>query len=99
MPPDPNTERRPLFLVTEGLSWSDRATIRLIDTIDRRRGSTRRVWRASLRLAQVVALDHPFNSLRHEVCLHGPCEEIIPDPFSKSGVANCVTKLSSVGSR
>ena len=82
---DRYTERRPLLLVTEDLHWSDRATIQLIDYIARRRGSARLMWLASFRLAEVVALDHPLNPLRHELRLHGLCEEIVLDPFSESG--------------
>jgi DNA-binding winged helix-turn-helix (wHTH) protein len=91
---DRYTERRPLLLVTEDLHWSDRATIQLIDYIARRRGSARLMWLASFRLAEVVALDHPLNSLRHELRLHDLCEEIVLDPFSESEVADYVAERS-----
>ena len=81
---DRYTERRPLLLVTEDLHWSDRATLQLIDYMARRRGSARFMWLASFRLAEVVALDHPLNPLRHELRLHGLCAEIVLDPFSES---------------
>jgi hypothetical protein len=87
---DRYTEHRPLLLVTEDLHWSDRATIQLIDYIARRRGSARLMWLASFRLAEVVALDHPLNPLRHELRLHDLCEEIVLDPFSESEVADYV---------
>ena len=91
---DRYTERRPLLLVTEDLHWSDRATIQLIDYIARRRGSARIMWLASFRLAEVVALDHPLNPLRHELRLHDLCEEIVLDPFSESEVADYVAARS-----
>ena len=91
---DRYTERRPLLLVTEDLHWSDRATIQLIDYIARRRGSARLMWLASFRLAEVVALDHPLNPLRHELRLHDLCEEIVLDPFSESEVADYVAERS-----
>lgn len=91
---DRYTERRPLLLVTEDLHWSDRATIQLIDSIARRRGSGRLMWLASFRLAEVVALDHPLNPLRHELRLHGLCEEIVLDPFSEKEVADYVAARS-----
>ena len=91
---DRYTERTPLLLVTEDLHWSDRATIHLIDSIARRRGSARLMWLASFRLAEVVASDHPLNSLRHELRLHGLCEEIVLDPFSEAEVAEYVAQLS-----
>ena len=91
---DRSGERRPLLLVTEDLHWSDRATIQLIDYIARRRGSARLMWLASFRLAEVVALDHPLNLLRHELRLHDLCEEIVLDPFSESEVADYVAERS-----
>ena len=91
---DRYTERTPLLLVTEDLHWSDRATIHLIDSIARRRGSARLMWLASFRLAEVVASDHPLNSLRHELRLHGLCEEIVLDPFSEAEVAEYLAQRS-----
>ena len=91
---DRYTERRPLLLVTEDLHWSDRGTIQLIDYIARRRGSARLMWLASFRLAEVVALDHPLNPLRHELRLHDLCEEIVLDSFSESEVADYVAERS-----
>ena len=91
---DRYTEHRPLLLVTEDLHWSDRATIQLIDYVARRRGSARLMWLASFRLAEVVALDHPLNPLRHELRLHDLCEEIVLDPFSETEVADYVAQRS-----
>ena len=91
---DRSSERRPLLLVTEDLHWSDRATIQLIDYVARRRGGARLMWLASFRVAEVVALDHPLNSLRHELRLTGLCEEIVLDPFSESEVADYVAQRS-----
>ena len=89
---DRYTEARPLLLVTEDLHWSDRATVQLIDYIARRRGNARLMWLSSFRLAEVIALDHPLNPLRHELRLHGLCEEIVLDPFSESEVAEFVAQ-------
>ncbi|MGZ9060264.1 MAG: AAA family ATPase, partial [Burkholderiaceae bacterium] len=91
---DRYTERRPLLLVTEDLHWSDRATIQLIDYIARRRGSAQLMWLSSFRLAEVVALDHPLNSARHELRLHGLCDEIVLDAFSEREVADYVAAHS-----
>jgi len=84
---DRYTEHRSLLLVTEDLHWSDRATIQLIDYIARRRSGARLMWLASFRLAEVVASEHPLSTLRHELRLHGLCEEIVLDPFSESEIA------------
>lgn len=92
---DRYTERQPLLLVTEDLHWSDRPTIELIDHIARRRGGARLMWLASFRSAEVIALDHPLNSLRRELRLHRLCEEIALDPFSETEIAEYVAQRSS----
>ncbi|MGZ8202923.1 MAG: ATP-binding protein [Burkholderiales bacterium] len=84
------TEDRPLVLVTEDLHWSDAATLQLMDHTARRRGAARLLWLASFRLTEVMAADHPLKSLRHELRLHGLCEEIVLDAFSETEVAEYV---------
>ena len=84
---DRYTEHRPLLLVTEDLHWGDRATIQLIDYIARRRSSARLMWLSSFRLTEVVVSNQPLNAVRHELRLHGLCEEIVLDPFSEAEVA------------
>lgn len=92
---DRYTEQRPLLLVTEDLHWSDRATVQLINYVARRRGGTRLMWLSSFRLAEVVALDHPLSSLRHELRLQRLCEEVVLDPFSETEVADYVALRSA----
>ena len=87
---DRYAERRALLVVIEDLHWSDRSTIHLLDYLARRRGSARLMWLASFRLAEVVAGDHPLNPLRHELRMHGLCEEIVLDPFSETEIADYV---------
>jgi DNA-binding winged helix-turn-helix (wHTH) protein/tetratricopeptide (TPR) repeat protein len=89
---DRYTEGRPLLLVTEDLHWSDRATIQLIDCVARRRGSARLMWLASFRPAEVITLDHPLNPMRHELRMHGLCEEIALDAFSEAEIADYVAQ-------
>ncbi len=91
---DRYTERNPLLLVTEDLHWSDRSTIQLLDYVARRRGGARFMWLASFRLSEVIALDHPLNRLRHELLVHGLCEELVLDPFSENEVAQYVARRS-----
>jgi len=92
---DRYTEQRPLLLVTEDLHWADRSTVQLINYIARRRGRTRLMWLSSFRLAEVVALDHPVNSIRHELRLQRLCEEVVLDPFSETEVAAFVERRSA----
>jgi DNA-binding winged helix-turn-helix (wHTH) protein/tetratricopeptide (TPR) repeat protein len=91
---DRYTERKPLLLLTEDLHWSDPSTVQLIDYIARRHGGAHLMWLGSFRPAEVVALDHPLNALRHELRLHELCEEIALDPFSEAEVAEYVAKRS-----
>lgn len=84
---DRYTERRPLLLVTEDLHWADPSTIQLVDYFARRRLSCRLMWLSSLRLTEIIALDHPLNTLRHELRPQGLCEEIVLDSFSETEVA------------
>ncbi|MHC8367238.1 ATP-binding protein [Pseudomonas sp. ZT5P21] len=92
---DRYTEQRPLMLVTEDLHWSDRATVQLINYMARRRGRARLMWLSSFRLAEVVALEHPLSSLRHELRLQRLCEEVVLDPFSETEVADYVALRSA----
>ena len=83
------TAKHPLLLVIEDLHWSDRATLRLIDHLARRRSSARLMCLASLRLAEALAEeDHPVKALRQELRLHRLVEEIVLDPFSEVEVAD-----------
>lgn len=91
---DRYTESRPLLLVTEDLHWGDRATIQLINYLARRRSRGKLLWLSSFRLAEVIAADHPLNTLRHELHLHGLCEEIVLDSFSEAEVAAYVAERS-----
>jgi DNA-binding winged helix-turn-helix (wHTH) protein/tetratricopeptide (TPR) repeat protein len=96
---DRYTEQRPLLLVTEDLHWSDRATLQLIDHVARRRGRARLMWLSSFRLAEVIALDHPLNPLRHELRQQRLCQEVVLDPFSETEVADYITQHSAVLAR
>jgi DNA-binding winged helix-turn-helix (wHTH) protein/tetratricopeptide (TPR) repeat protein len=84
---DRYTEHRPLLLVTEDLHWGDRATTQLIDYMARRRSSARLMWLSSFRLTEVIVFNESLNALRHELRLHGLCEEIVLDSFSEAEVA------------
>jgi DNA-binding winged helix-turn-helix (wHTH) protein/tetratricopeptide (TPR) repeat protein len=89
---DRYTENRPLLLVTEDLHWSDGATVQLVDCMARRRGGARLLWVASFRPTEIIAADHPLRAVRHELRLHGLCEEIVLDTFSEQEVAEYLAK-------
>jgi DNA-binding winged helix-turn-helix (wHTH) protein/tetratricopeptide (TPR) repeat protein len=81
------TVERPLLLVTEDLSWSDHATVHLINYLARRRGTARLMWIGTFRLAELIAENHPLNALRHELRAHRLCDEILLQPFSERELA------------
>jgi len=87
---DRYSERRPLLLVLEDLHWSDTATVHLLDFIARRRRSARLMCLGSFRISEVVAAEHPVNSLRHELRVHRLSQEIMLDPFSEADVGEFV---------
>ena len=91
---DRYTQDRPLLLVTEDLHWSDCSTVQLIDYFARRRTSTRLLWLASFRPADLVAADHPLHDVRHELRLHGLAEEIFLDTFSELEVSEYLGQRS-----
>lgn len=84
---DRYTELQPLLLITEDLQWADHSTIQLIDYMARRRSRHRLMWLSSFRLTEIIAFDHPLNTIRHELRPTGLCEEILLDAFSESDVA------------
>ena len=88
------TENRPLLLVTEDLHWGDQATVQLIDYMARRRNGSRLLWLASFRLTEIIAADHPLRAVRHELRLHGLCEEVVLDTFSEQEVAEYLAQRS-----
>lgn len=89
---DRYTHDRPLLLVTEDLHCSDRATVQLMDYMARRRGSAHLLWLASFRLTEIIAADHPLNSVRRELRLHGVSKEIVLDAFSEVDVAELLAR-------
>ena len=52
------------------------------------------MWLASFRPAEVIALDHPLNPVRHELRLHGLCERSRSIRSPKTEVADYVAQRS-----
>ena len=67
----------PLVLLLEDLHWSDSATIDLLGMLARRREASRLLVLGTYRPADVAAATaHPLNWVKHELQLHGHCDEI-----------------------
>lgn len=79
-------EAEPLLLVLEDLHWSDASTVQLLGHLARRRGPARWMVVGSYRPADVVAMDHPFDTLRRELRLHQLCQDVHLEGFSTGQV-------------
>ena len=66
----------PLVLLLEDLHWSDSASIELLGMLARRREVSRLLVLATYRPADVASAAHPLPRIKHELQLHGHCDEI-----------------------
>lgn len=74
---DALTQEAPLVLLLEDLHWSDSATIDLLGMLARRREASRVMVLGTYRPAEVAAEPtHPLRRVKHELQLHGHCDEI-----------------------
>ena len=76
----------PLVLWLEDLHWSDSATIDLLRMLARRREATRLLVLGTYRPADVASTAHPLRWVRHELQLHGHCDEISLEFLSAAAV-------------
>jgi DNA-binding winged helix-turn-helix (wHTH) protein/predicted ATPase len=82
----------PLVLVLEDLHWSDSATIDLLAMLARRREASRLLIIGTYRSADVAVTEHPLKATKHELELHGQCEEIPLEFLSVSAVADYLSR-------
>ena len=82
----------PLVLVLEDLHWSDSATIDLLAMLARRREASRLLVIGTYRSADVAVTEHPLKATKHELELHGQCEEIPLEFLSVSAVAEYLSR-------
>jgi predicted ATPase/DNA-binding winged helix-turn-helix (wHTH) protein len=82
----------PLVLVLEDLHWSDSATIDLLAMLARRREASRLLIIGTYRSADVAVTEHPLKATKHELALHGRCEEIPLEFLSVNAVAEYLSR-------
>ena len=82
----------PLVLVLEDLHWSDSATIDLLAMFARRREASRLLVIGTYRSADVAVTEHPLKATKHELALHGRCEEIPLEFLSVNAVAEYLSR-------
>src|SRR5262249_55427317 len=81
------TVERPLVLVLEDLHWSDVSTLDLLSMLARRQERARVLILGSYRPVEVLTRDHPLKGIKHELQLHGQCEELALDFLSEGAIA------------
>jgi predicted ATPase/DNA-binding winged helix-turn-helix (wHTH) protein len=90
---DALTRAAPLVLLLEDLHWSDSATIDLLSMLARRRDPSRVLVLGTYRPADVAAEGaHPLRWMKHELQLHGHCDEIPLQFLSAAAVAQYLAR-------
>jgi len=83
----------PLVLLLEDLHWSDSATIDLLRTLARRREASRLLILATYRPADVASVTaHPLRWVKHELQVHGHCDEIPLEFLSAAAVGQYLSR-------
>ena len=78
---------RPLILWLEDLHWSDYSTLDLLSVLARRREAARLLILGTYRPVEVLTRTHPLKAVKHELQLHGQCQELALDFLSEAAVA------------
>src|SRR5262249_51898840 len=91
-PVDAWTQAAPLVLVREDLHGSDTAPIELLGMLARRREASRLLVVGTYRPADVAAAAHPLRWIKHELQMHGACDEIPLDFLSAADVGDYLTR-------
>jgi DNA-binding winged helix-turn-helix (wHTH) protein/predicted ATPase len=90
---DALTRDAPLVLLVEDLHWSDSATIDLLGMLARRREASRLLVLGTYRPADVAAdTAHPLKRVKHELQLHGHCDEIPLQFLSAAAVGQYLSR-------
>lgn len=86
------TAETPLVLVLEDLHWSDYATLNLLSFMARRREPHRLLLLGTYRPMEVGARGHPLGGLKHELQLHGQCQELPLAFLTEEAVEHYLTR-------
>jgi DNA-binding winged helix-turn-helix (wHTH) protein/tetratricopeptide (TPR) repeat protein len=81
------TAEHPLILVLEDLHWSDPSTLGLLSIIARRTESARLLILGTYRPVDVIVREHPLQTVKHELQLHGLCQELALELLSETAIA------------
>jgi len=81
----------PLLLVIEDLQWADRASLKFLAALARRRASARLMIVGTYR-PRYVAADHPLKTMRQELLMQRLAEELTLPPLPKPAVVKLLAR-------
>src|SRR4029077_11803546 len=81
------TSEKPLLLVLEDLHWTHASTIDFISAMARRRAPARLMLIGTYRPAGVKSAEHPLETVKQDLLVHGLCHEIVLQPLEEADLA------------
>ena len=70
------SQERRLILHLEDLHWSDYSTLEWLGFLARRKETARLLVLGTYRPVEVIMREHPLKNLKHELQIHGHCQEL-----------------------
>ncbi|MBV8362304.1 MAG: AAA family ATPase [Deltaproteobacteria bacterium] len=80
------SHERPLVLRLEDLHWSDYSTLEWLSLLARRQEAARLLVLGTYRPVEVIVREHPLRNLKHELQMHGHCQELLLAPLREATV-------------
>jgi predicted ATPase len=80
------SRERPLVLCLEDLHWSDYSTLDWLSFLARRQEAARLLVLGTYRPVEVIVREHPLKNLKHELQVHGHCQELLLAPLDETAV-------------
>jgi predicted ATPase len=80
------SRERPLLLRLEDLHWSDYSTLEWLGFLARRQEAARLFLLGTYRPVEVIVREHPLRNLKHELQMHGQCQELRLTPLHQAAV-------------
>ena len=90
---------RALILCVEDLQWSDYSTLDVLTLLGRRHDWARLLMFVTYRPVDVLVRKHPLQRIKHELHLHGHCQELVLDFLSEAAVTEYLARRFPVGAQ
>jgi hypothetical protein len=87
---------RPLILVLEDPHWSDPSTLDLLSMIARRTELARVLLLGTYRPVDVIVREHPLQTVKQELLLHGQCQELASELLSEAAILDYLSARFAV---